>query len=578
MTNEEMLENSPAYEDLVADFCSLLESSLQQGRYREAVSLCRYILVGKPDDNIALFFAVKAARCQEETETALTYLERLLSAGPLPGNLRAGLLDETRQLLVDAVTLHNRLVGEAKLHEALALTEMMFKIVPHNRPFIETALSISNVLGETDKVRQYSQLLQELLQAEHGQIQDRATKSHEEARYEDELSARLELFEHPYDLLLHQAWRLQNIHAALGCIFAGEITAERLQLAERLLAAVPDPDDMVPPVKQDALARFDKFYRLSLREVDLDAIFSSSKAVSELPEMRFADAWGNPLTAGQIQEMIRTRGVQVGFFTAGSQLYFERCALHYAKSILQNCDCSALVFVCATGAWDTAEQAANKLGVRDERLIFCTDGFRDIPDAYHIYTHADIKEDDAYPITLPINYYPSVGLLHLSVFMDLFGIPMFLSGMDTILQKGVAELLDRTKGCDLVVNKSFGTHLSSTYINSLQLIYPTANSRLFASFIQQNLGKAVLKHEQPFAMDQFYLYMGILHLGANGRDVRIERFDEFDVNNCMFGTDTVGIHREHLRKFRFVNIFNMGKGDQALHGSEVMDEAEEDRD
>ncbi len=577
MTNDKMTESNPAHEDLVVDFCSLLEEMLQQGRYREVVSLCRYLLLGKPDDVLALFFAVKGLRCLGEAEAALGLLVRLLGAGPLPGKQQGELLETTRQLLVDAVTLHNRLVSETRLPEALALTELMLKVVPQNRPFIETALSISSVLGAPDKIQQYSRFLQELLQAEHGQLQDRATKAHEEARYEDELSARVELFEHPYDQLLHQAWRLQNIHAALGCIFAGEITAGRLQLAARLLAAVPSPDAMAAPAKHDALARFDKFYRLSLGEVNLEAIFGPPQAVPELPEMRFADAWGNPLTTGQIQEMIRSRGVQVGFFTAGSKLYFERCALHYAKSMLQNCDCSALVFICATGAWDTAEQAARMLGVRDERLIFCTDGFRDLPDTYRIYTHADIKEDDAYPVTLPISYYASVGLLHLRIFTDLFGIPMFLSGMDTILQKGVAELLDRTKGCDLVVNKSFGTHLSSTYINSLQLVYPTANSRLFAAFIQQNLGQAILKHEQPFAMDQFYLYMGILHLAANGSEVRIERFDEFDVNNCMFGTDTVGIHREHLKKFRFVNIFNMGKGDQALHGSEVLDDAEADR-
>lgn len=559
-----------AVEDPSRVFYTLAGAMLNDGRSQELLTIARYILNNKPDDLPALFFVAKALQVQAESEAALEYMARLVESGQSLTNFPFDLVAEVHNLLVSAVECHGRYIGSGKLQEALQLTENMIRVSPMAKAFVESALQISRALGDKQKESVYTQRIHELNKAEHDQLQDLATRNHEAGRYDEELLNRIALFEHPYDLELHSAWRLQNIHAALGCIFSKPLDAERQQLAKRLIAAVPSPSDMITPEKSDMLGRFDKFYRLSIDVIDVDAIYGAPVSNVDCTAMLFSDAYGCPLTVEMIRQRIKDQNIQAGFFAAGSKLYFERCANAYVTSILKNCDLNSLVFVCATGAWDTAQNVARFLGIEDDRLIICTDAFEDVPGKYRVFTHADIKEDDAYPITLPINYYPSVGLLYLGDFIGELGIPMFLSGMDTVLQRGVKDLVESFYGADIVVNKSFGTHLSSTYINSLQLVYPTENAKIFASFLKKYLGMATRNIEQPFAMDQFYLFMAIHHLIANGNNSRIECFGEFDINNCMFSADNIETYREHLKKHRFINIFNMGQGDKALHGSEVM--------
>lgn len=565
-----MVDTGQTENEVSAAYCTLAATMLQEGKHRDVLTVARYVLARVSDDIPALFFASKAEQAAGDIGKAVACMARLVETGRVPTGFPYNLPEEARSLLVEAIGEHGRHIGAGRFQEALLLTEDMIRIAPQTKQFIESALSLCRALGNREKEADYRLQLHKLNKAEHEQLQELATKSHEAGRYEEELASRLAMFEHPYDLEIHSAWRLQNIHHALGCLFIEPLDAERQQLAKRLIAAVPSPDDLPDPEKGDMLGRFDKFYRLSIRAIDIDAIYGPPVQSAETPRMRFADSAGHSLTIDDLRQKVVEQNVQVGFFAAGTRPYFERCAKYYIESILKHCDASCLVFVCATCGWDTAENVARSLGIDDQRLIVCTDAFDYQADDYLVYTTNDIKPDDDCPHR-GTHYYACVGLLHLAMFIEDIGIPVFLSGMDTVLQRGVGDLLERFRNADIVVNRSpLGKHMSSTLVNSLQLIYPTANAMIFASFLKDRLGNAVKQVHQHFAMDQLFLFMAMHHLLANGSNPQVAFFDEFDINNCMFNTDNVELYRTHLEKFRFVNIFHGGQADKALSGEQVL--------
>ena len=566
-----MTENSQAETESFGEFYSLIAALLHHGRHKEILTICRYILNGRPDDTAAQFFVAKALQAEGESEAALECLVRIIERGILPPGFPYNLAEEARGILVSAVDCHAQYISSGKLQEVLQLTENMLRVSPNAKLFLESALSISKALGNTEKEATYSLRIQELNKAEHEQLQELATKYHDAGKYEDELSTRIAIFDHPYDLELHTAWRLQNIHSALGCIFEKPLDLERQQLAKKLIAAVPSPYDIPDPEKSDMLGRFDKFYRLSIKSIDIDAIHSTPVQSNEKYPMLFADSEGRPLTIGDIKQKITDNRVQVGFFAQATISYFKRYAWHYAESILKNSDISCLVFICATGAWDTAENAAKQIGIDDDRLIVCTDYFDDSPGKYGVYSTLDVIKDDRYPED-GTHYYAAVGLLYLDMFIKEFGIPMFLSGIDTVLQRGVREIVEKYHEADIVVNKlnrSGGSHLSSSLVNSLQLVYPTNNALLFAWFMKDQLGKLVLQKQQANASDQLFLFLAVYNLLATGNNPKVEYFEEFDVNNCMFNIDNVEAHRDHLSKFRFVNVFYAGQRDKSICGVDV---------
>jgi tetratricopeptide (TPR) repeat protein len=556
-----------------AEFCAVVAAMLQDEKNRDVLTVARYVLACKSDDTPALFFASKASQAMGDIESAMGYMTRLVETGRVPADFPFDLPEEVRNLLVAAVGEHGRYIEAGRYQEALTLTEKMLILSPQAKPFIESALSLCRAMGDSEKEAGYRLQLRELNKAEHEQLQAQANKHHEAGQYDEELPVRIAIFQNPYDLEIHSAWRLQNIHSALGCFFNKPLDLERQQLAKKLISAVPSPYDITQdPDKSDMLGRFDKFYRLSLKAIEIDAIYGSPKKNSDKSSMLFANSAGCSLTVDDIRQKIRDQNVQIGFFTQGSEAYFKVCAKNYVESILKNCKASCLVFFCVAGAWDTAENVAKQLGIDDERLIICVDDYVYIPEEYRVYNTHDIKNDDKYP-PVGSHYYAVVGLLYLFEFLYEFSIPMFLSGMDTILQHDVRDLVEKHHDADVVVNKlnkSGSGHLSSDLINSLLLAYPTNNAMLFALFLKTHLGNNVRKKQQAFAIDQLFLNLAVHHVLANGKNPKVQYFDEFDINNCMFNVENVDAYRNYLKKFRFVNIFHAGQGDNALHGDDVM--------
>jgi hypothetical protein len=282
------------------------------------------------------------------------------------------------------------------------------------------------------------------------------------------------------------------------------------------------------------------------------------------PALTFVSSNGAPIELAAISKLIQQKKVEAIFLAAASEGYFARYAQSYVSSILRACDCSCLVFVCISGPRHRLAEHVAKFGTHDSRVIYCSDDIDPEREKYSVYM---INEADPSPIPGP--YYASIGLLSLHLLLHL-ATPIFVTGIDTVLQGGIRELIERCRDRDVVLNRhDTSVKLQSRLINSLVLVYPTEGAMIFARFLSNYLGSALQKTVQPSFFDQAALLMAKLHLEANCRPPKIGYFDKFDINNVMFNQTNVQGHRDLLSQFRFINIFSGGMGDAALSPKDI---------
>jgi tetratricopeptide (TPR) repeat protein len=463
-----------------------------------------------------------------------------------------------KDALVLGVNLYNNLLGQNDYGRALALVENMSILAPSTISLVEAVSSLALAVGDIDKHKMQQARADELRIQEFRSLIGEADKCYLQRNFQKEIDLRLQIFRNPLDLNRSLAYRIDNIYHILSRMFIKPLDAVAKQLAQELISHVPPVTEEMFLQPLDQLGRHERFLRHSIGSIDLDTVFGEPLEPLEGPILSFASSSGQPLSVDDICEIIRQRDVKVGFFTAGSQLYFETCGPSYISSILNNCDIGALVFVCAEGGWGTIGQIAEILRISDHRVILCTDdSFRD-EGGWKVFGSEEAPR-------IVSNRYACVGLLALEKLLGNFRIPFILSGLDTILQRGVGDLIDEFNDCDIVFNKvEHGHRMGSYLVNSLELVYPTQNAMLLARFLSRYLGQLLEQRYQPFAIDQQVLVMAQQHLIYNRPNARIDFFSEFDINNVMFNQENIEDHRDLFGKFRFVNIFKEGQQEKSL--------------
>jgi hypothetical protein len=198
------------------------------------------------------------------------------------------------------------------------------------------------------------------------------------------------------------------------------------------------------------------------------------------------------------------------------------------------------------GGADRLAAIAEKVGIADERLIFAGDAF----DANAVATACY----DAPPkglIEKPVAHFQSARFQHLGALIAHLDRPVFVSDIDLILQRGVADLLDRCAGDDVVFNENeISLNAGSRLTANLLLVNPTANARLFASFLRAYLDQVLAGPEVTRWIDQLALLLARHHLMRHGETPQVGYFDTAsDINNLMYRT-----YQEH--PFRFLSLFH----------------------
>jgi len=129
--------------------------------------------------------------------------------------------------------------------------------------------------------------------------------------------------------------------------------------------------------------------------------------------------------------------------------------------------------------------------------------------------------------------------------------PVFVSDIDLLLQRGVEDLLERTRGADVVLNENTGNENAGSRLTAnLVLLYPTGNAAVFLRFLRTYLEKALAGAEVTRWIDQLALVMARHHVMIQGEGAELAYFDtDSDINNVMYPS-----YQEH--PFRFLSLFH----------------------
>jgi tetratricopeptide (TPR) repeat protein len=542
-----------------------------QGRHDDALEVCGLILHQAPDDPQAQLLRVRLLSAKGDVEAALSQLTQLRRAG-------AEVIAEMHQQAIAATAVYQTCIAAGDLARALNICELLVELCPgvfmFRRARQQTRDLIQRRQAEALLQRRHAEQARHLTWDYLNELESLARACHGRLELQAELEYRLEICRHPLDPLRHSAVRVSNISSALACVLAADVDvfdAARLALARELLdalAAMPVSPLAAETYAEDPPARWERQQRELLGTIDLDAIFGPAPLTPPPLSTSFVSSTGEPMALSDVIARGREVGARVMFATSASAEYFTRYARTYVASILKATDCNCLVFVCACVPKGQLAGLVRHLGIDDRRLILCSDDFDPQARDFQI-----LSQNEGEPLHTAGIYYASSALLRMDCLLESLGLPICVTGIDTVLQRGVADLIETFAACDVVLNRLGASQLlGSQFVNNLVLTYPTANGLLFARFLQAYLGGHVARTVQASYLDQLDLHMAKHHLMARGAAPAIGYFAETDINNIMFNHDNFRFHRELMGSYRFLNMFIGGNEANPLTAADVVAE------
>jgi hypothetical protein len=503
-----------------------------------------------PADTESLLLLVRNLSDQGEIEQAL----RRLREGRDNGLQEDAILGEIKRQMLVAVATYEKCLAAGDPVRAEKICDALVELCPGQSMFLNAQWELRQLLANSYREKSYAGL------------RDLAIAYSTEGNLEAELTCRLALFKDPMSALQNSADRLDNIFHAVSRLIGADldlIDPERIAQIRELLSAIKDipPSPAGPGASETDIyrSRFDLWYRLLLGSIDLDGIFGTK--VTRQPKLptSFAAADGSPLTIEAVAQRGRATNAKIAFFAATSPEFFVRFAETYVASILAKCDLEAMIFVLLCCPESRLPEVIAGFPIQDPRLIFCCDGF-DVSARPYMMALATKTELHTVPI-----YYAYAALMRCDYILDHLGLPVFVTGIDTILQRGVGDLLEKFADADVVLNK-IGSHfgLGGQIVNNLSLTFPTSKGDLFIQFLKKYGGDHLEEPVQASFQDQLDIHMAKHHLLANGEASRIGYFDAYDINNIMFDKGNYEGFRDMLRRYRFVNIFASGSEEDRL--------------
>lgn len=456
----------------------------------------------------------------------------------------AELLLDIQALSQFAVASFNAHLGAGEVEAAERYAAAMTRLAPQSAPMLTAALECNRTLGRWNEVARYAGALVVVDPASLAAHSALAEICKVTGDFEGEVGHRMALALSP-DNPLHPLVRLRDTHDAASLILcrpltpAGEARLEVLLDAARAIRVDADPGS--------DMQGWEKHYRLLLAAVDLPAVRAPTPGAAPDPPIEFLGAaTREPMDWSQVKATAERLGAACVFFAAADEAYVDLYARWYALSILRYCDVATLVVVHVIGGAGRLPAIAERVGVTDERLIFAADGF----DAGAVTT----ASYDAPPkgrIERPAAHFQSVRFQRLGALARELALPVFVSDIDLILQRGVADLMERSAADDLVFNENEVSHNAGSRLTAnLLLVNPTPNARLFLNFLRSFLDTALAGPEVTRWIDQLALLLARHHLLRHGENLGLGCFDTAsDINNVMYTA-----YQEH--PFRFLSLYH----------------------
>jgi tetratricopeptide (TPR) repeat protein len=514
----------------------LARSLHAEGRAKDALTLLEHLQGLQPNDGAILRDLV---RMLGEQGRPLEAIETLCALKAVTPDV-AAILDDIRAQMPAAMERFNTHVAANEIEQAEKYAAAFAALVPGNVALLNSALSCNLALQRPEQAKSYAAAILRLDPAHLAAraAVDAAVPSNVGHCIEDKMKAVLAASD------AHPLMRLRDIHDVISLMLCEALSNERVVQIERLMAAARALKVEVPAGSE--YEGWEKHYRLALQAIDIDAVIAPIARALREPAIELASSAGKRLTWQSVQAHAKRLKVKAVFFSAADRKYVDLYAGWYIKSILKYADVSSLIVVHVIGGAGQLKVVAKALGISDERLILSGDAF----DAAGVTT----KCYDTPPkglITIPVAHFQSVRFLRLGALLDKLKLPVFVSDIDLILQRGVKDLLQRARSTDVMFNENrLNTNAGSRLTANLLLVHPTKNAALFLRFLRAALEKALAGAEVSRWIDQFVLLLARHHLVRHGRAPEIGSFDtDSDINNVMYTS-----YQAH--PFRFLSLYH----------------------
>ncbi len=501
----------------------LANSLGREGRYKDALVLLEHVDTLQSGNVETLQQIVSMLGADGQT---LKAIEKLAVLKTVATNADV-LIEDIRAQMPAAIKCFNDYVAAGQVAEAEKYASALAAVAPGNIALLNSALSCNVALDRKHIAAKYAAALLKL------------DPAHALAR--TALGAQTAV-ESATDV--HPLLSLRNLYDAASLTLcaplddgAAKKVGQLLKTARGLVVDVPQGSEW---------EGWAKHYRLAAQALDLPLVLNPTPTPAKESAVALATADGRPVDWKQLQARAQRLGARAVFFAAADRSYVDLYARWYIKSILKFCDVSCLVVVHVIGGAKDIKAVAKGIGIRDKRLFFAGDRFA----AEHVTT----KCYDAPPkgfIAKPVAHFQSVRFLRLGTLLRKLKLPVFVSDIDILLQRGVADLLERCADADVVLNENAAnTNAGSRLTANLVLVNPTQNANTFLRFLKAYLERALSGSEVSRWIDQFGLLMARHHLSLRGKGARIDTFDTTsDINNVMYRS-----YQAH--PFRFLSLYH----------------------
>ncbi len=338
------------------------------------------------------------------------------------------------------------------------------------------------------------------------------------------------------DGAIHPLRRLHEAHRAISLHLLQPLDAERWAEVQTLVhaARLVEPDAL----PEGEARHWARHYRHLAEAADEELL---GRAVEPIAIAAIHRASGRPMGWAQLRRQPALRAAKLAFVVAADGAYLRLYGRPYLASILRHCEMPAVVVVHVIGGQGDLPQLIRLMDLDDPRILFTADDFV----AGGVITQC---HDSDGPRRLPVAHFQSTRFAVAQRVMRELQLPVFVSDIDCVLQRGVGDLLERFAAADIVLNRnaasdSFGSHITA----NLLLAFPSDAGHAFLTGLQGYLQAALAAPHVTRWIDQTGLQ---LCWNRHAGDTRFGWFDtQADINNVMYP-------RWQPNPFRFLSLFH----------------------
>lgn len=410
----------------------------------------------------------------------------------------------------------NRMVAAEDLRGAERLAAALAAYAPGEAAVLEAALNCNRGLGQGARAQRFARTLLALDPRHAGAnlvLLERALAVGDRT---DELARRSGLALSPPEAL-HPLRRLHEAHRAISLHLLRPLDRQCRDAVQALVAAARNVDPAGLPGGE--ARHWARHYRHLAEAADAALLGRTTDPIAVTSLYR---THGRGLSWSGLRR--QARNARLTFVVAADAAYLRLYGRAYLSSILRHAELPAIILVHVIGGAGNLPDLIRLMDLPDRRIVYSTDDF--VPAAVTTQCH-----DSDGPRTLPVAHFQSTRFAVARRALEELRLPVLVSDIDAVLQRGVAELLTRFADCDVVLNRNeaseaFGSHITA----NLLLAFPTTQGIAYLAQLQAYLEAALAAPHVTRWIDQCGL-----QACWNASPARFGWFDtSADINNVMY--------------------------------------------